>query len=483
MALGVSTRLGARQRALARRNSGSMSGHDEQRHTQFVRLHKIARIYGGKVLSPVYANNATVLEFECGAGHRFVSRPMRIFAGRWCSRCEGHVRRTLHDCAEWARAKNGQCLALVYVHANYPLRWRCAEGHEWMARPNQIRLGGWCPGCLGRGQRTPKELAALARRFNGTCVTTRYDHYQEHLRWRCDQGHEFSRTISDVRRGRWCQRCLGRIPWSLAELQRIAEERGGTCLSRRYVNTQTPMRWRCAEGHTWTTAADHVVRGSWCMECNYVNRSYKRRLTMADMHATAAGFGGECLATRYLGAHVKLRWRCSAGHTWTARPDYVRTGRWCVRCNAAERLSRKVTIPRIPRPTLSSFERLSDRQWQTIAAMVEATRGTPRNSRSDLRRTVDAIHWVLHHGAKWCELPTEHGNKTTCWRWYQRWSGDGTWSRIVSVLALPSTERAAPRRRLLAAPGSARGVAAHSRRVVDGRNLPVAPERRRSEDA
>ena len=318
-----------------------MSRPDEQRLTQLARLHKIAQSNCGRVLSPVYINNATPLEFECGAGHRFVSRPMRIFAGRWCSRCDGPVRRSLHDCAEWARAKHGECLALVYVHANYPLRWRCAEGHEWMARPNQIRMGGWCPYCAGHGLRTSRELAAIARRHGGTCLTTLYDHYNEHLRWRCAQGHEFLRTIADVRRERWCQPCLGHIEWSLSEMQRLARERGGVCLSRRYENTEAAMRWRCAEGHTWSTSAGHVIRGTWCAKCRVTTRSYKPRLTLADMHATAASHGGECLSARYRGAGVALRWRCAAGHTWMAPPNYVRLGWWCVRCKAAAKAAAK----------------------------------------------------------------------------------------------------------------------------------------------
>jgi hypothetical protein len=25
--------------------------------------------------------------------------------------------------------------------------WRCAEGHEWMANPSNVRQGSWCPVC------------------------------------------------------------------------------------------------------------------------------------------------------------------------------------------------------------------------------------------------------------------------------------------------------------------------------------------------
>ena len=86
------------------------------------------------------------------------------------------------------------------------------------------------------------------------------------------------------------------------------------------------------------------------------------------------------------------------------------------------------------------FERLTDRQWKRIAAIVEATRGTCGGTRTDLRRAVDAIRWVLHNGAKWREMPKNLGRATTCWRWYERWCGDGTWARITAALELPEIE-------------------------------------------
>lgn len=85
------------------------------------------------------------------------------------------------------------------------------------------------------------------------------------------------------------------------------------------------------------------------------------------------------------------------------------------------------------------FVPMSDAQWKAIAAIVESTRG-PCGPRTDLRRTVDGIRWVLHSGAKWSEIPAEYGRATTAWRWYERWCSDGTWQQIAATLALPPTE-------------------------------------------
>lgn len=86
------------------------------------------------------------------------------------------------------------------------------------------------------------------------------------------------------------------------------------------------------------------------------------------------------------------------------------------------------------------FERLTDREWKQIGPIVEATRGTCGGTRTDLRLAVDAVRWVLHNGAKWREMPKDLGSPTTCWRWYERWCGDGTWAKVTAALDLPAIE-------------------------------------------
>ena len=115
------------------------------------------------------------------------------------------------------------------------------------------------------------------------------------------------------------------------------------------------------------------------------------------------------------------------------------------------------------------FERLTDRQWKRIAPVIEATRGgTCGGKRTDLRRTVDAVRWVLHTGAKWRELPADLGKATTCWRWYERWCGDGTWAKVTAVLELPEIEVGREPRH--APPSDAR-----SRPMIEAEAIEVGP--------
>lgn len=117
--------------------------------------------------------------------------------------------------------------------------------------------------------------------------------------------------------------------------------------------------------------------------------------------------------------------------------DYLRQALETATDRIVEAAQPIVALP--PTPP-APFVSMSDAQWSRIAAMVEGTRGRCGGPRTDLRRTVDAIRWVLHFGAKWSELPKEHGAATTSWRWYERWCSDGTWEQIAAAMDLPPAE-------------------------------------------
>ena len=142
---------------------------------------------------------------------------------------------------------------------------------------------------------------------------------------------------------------------------------------------------------------------------------------------------------------------------------YAHLANYVVREGLERATTRIVQATEVPAP-VASFTRMTDGDWKRIAVTVERTRGACGGTRSDLRRIVDGVRWVLHHGARWRELPTEFGKSTTAWRWYDRWCGNGTWKAIAEALSLPATEAtgrepghrppgAAPRRRATSSAG------------------------------
>ena len=121
-------------------------------------------------------------------------------------------------------------------------------------------------------------MQALAREHDGVCLSTRYINSQTKLRWRCRKGHEWEATGKHVKNhGSWCPACAENLRYTIDQMQALAKAHDGVCLSKRYVNSQTKLRWCCAEGHEWEATPSNmkqrVKRGNWCTKCCRVGQS------------------------------------------------------------------------------------------------------------------------------------------------------------------------------------------------------------------
>jgi transposase len=78
---------------------------------------------------------------------------------------------------------------------------------------------------------------------------------------------------------------------------------------------------------------------------------------------------------------------------------------------------------------------LSQAQWKLVEGEFGPAhrRGRPR---SDLRKILNAIMWILHSGASWRDLPPWYGPWKTVHHHFLRWSKDGTFDRILKKLQI-----------------------------------------------
>lgn len=70
---------------------------------------------------------------------------------------------------------------------------------------------------------------------------------------------------------------------TLADMQRLAQERPGRCLSEAYQTSLIALDWACVEGHRWWAAPKSVKRGQWFRAC----ANDRKRLPLADIKAAA----------------------------------------------------------------------------------------------------------------------------------------------------------------------------------------------------
>ena len=78
---------------------------------------------------------------------------------------------TINDACAIAGKRGGLCLSTEYVNANIPMRWRCADGHEWTTSLNNIKNGKtWCPYCANKASHTIEDAKQVAFSKNGDAL-------------------------------------------------------------------------------------------------------------------------------------------------------------------------------------------------------------------------------------------------------------------------------------------------------------------------
>jgi len=307
-------------------------------------MRALARKRGGRCISSFYVNTTVPLSWECARGHQWSAVPASIRKGTWCPDCAGVRRSTLEQMKEIASSRGGRCLSTLYRNTATKLEWRCSAGHEWSATPLQVKKGHWCPFCAHVARLTLALLQQIAVRKGGHCLSVAYVNSSYPIRWKCAAGHEWLARARTIRAGNWCPVCAHNQRLKLEEMRQIARERGGRCLSTTYKNASTPLVWICRHGHRWKACAANVKpgsrrKGSWCGECYNRRRRFHEKQSITAMRHLATARGGTCLSAEYLGSKFKLTWKCKFGHCWQAAPCYIVQGNWCPICARNQRLS------------------------------------------------------------------------------------------------------------------------------------------------
>jgi len=235
-------------------------------------IRQIALKKGGKCLSDNYINAQTKLKWQCAKGHEWEAKPMHVIRGHWCHECGGSRRLSISDIRQLALEKGGKCLSKKYVNAHLMLTWECAQGHRWEASFANVKYGkAWCPRCSKRKKSTIEDMQRIAKQRGGKCLSELYIDATTSLLWQCDAGHIWKAIPASIMRGSWCGVCSGNSPLSIKEMKKIAEDRGGVCLSTQYTNSSTSLKWQCADGHEWNATPSSIKMGSWCPECGLTN--------------------------------------------------------------------------------------------------------------------------------------------------------------------------------------------------------------------
>ena len=176
---------------------------------------------------------------------------------------------------------------------------------------------------------------------------------------------------------------------TLKEIQLIANKRGGKCLSEKYINNATYLKFKCENEHIWNARPDKIKLGQWCpnFPCNKSTKGTIQR--MQELAKKIDKYGkGKCLSTKYVNTNTKLLWKCGddTHPSFEKKPVYVGQGHWCEKCGGSE----KGTIDK---------------------AHAGAKKRGGKCLSLEYKNAYTPLLWECMHGHQWSSKPTHIINK------------------------------------------------------------------------
>ncbi len=94
----------------------------------------------------------------------------------------------------------------------------------------------------------------------------------------------------------------------------------------------------------------------------------------------------------------------------------------------------EITRAQYGREGLRFASDLTDAEWSLIARRLPPRRRLGRPPKTDLRRVVEAIFYILATGCQWRALPGDFPPRSTVQGYFYTWRDTGWWQRLVTAL-------------------------------------------------
>ena len=169
--------------------------------------------------------------------------------------------------------KKGTLLTNTYINADTKFEVECEKKHIWPINYHSLQQGRWCPYCSGTKKHTIEQMQELAIEKGGKCLSDTYVNSKTNLKWECEKKHTWNAQPDGILRGKWCPHCNSKKKGTIEQMRKVAAKKGGTCLSKKYINSRTKLKWKCKNKHIWEASPSRILQGHWCRKCN--NRGSK----------------------------------------------------------------------------------------------------------------------------------------------------------------------------------------------------------------
>jgi len=232
----------------------------------------------------IFAHSNIKYEWQCELGHLWKAAAADRMSGQGCPICAGKIIQIgfndlQSQSPEIARELIGFNPTKTTISSGKKLKWRCSQGHIWIASVASRTRGSGCPYCSNQTVlagfndllTTNSEIGSQAHGWDPTKVIAGSNKKRE---WKCDFDHIYSTAPSSRIRGDNCPFCsnhkvLRGFNDLATKFPGIAVEADGWNPQEILAGSHAKVNWICSAGHSWSAQVKSrtIENGSNCPSC------------------------------------------------------------------------------------------------------------------------------------------------------------------------------------------------------------------------
>jgi hypothetical protein len=319
------------------------------REDEIKKLNIIIKSRGLMCLDTSFIGVDEKYQFKClKCENIFSSSFYSIKKGGGCQRClQGKLgsnqKKTLHELETEATKVN---LKLDFEYSKYKknsekYKYHCTSCDKTCFKtPSSVKSGQGCPFCSIKKLKEQKIkdylpiLQKIANEKDGRCLSPIYLGVDKKHSFECKKGHTWETSAySIIKVGTWCPICLGRKKNDITLMNELANSKGGTCISKNYINQNTPLKWKCLQcSLIWEQTPKNIKKGKWCPTCSIEKRG-KKALKSDEIISKLEKLGFDTDAVGYKDSRSKINVKCKNCHfSWYVKVNNLLNRGKCIHC-------------------------------------------------------------------------------------------------------------------------------------------------------
>jgi len=164
---------------------------------------------GYNLISSKYTNINSVLEYECNKGHRNSVKWHIFKQGHRCPDCAGKIEpmKRIEMIRDLLEKEGYRLLSNIYINNSSPLEYECSQGHKSKVCWGSIQQGYRCFACSGNQKYSLEEIEKEFLKEGYILLSKEYRGANTKLFYKCSKEHQGQITWTNFQQGHRCPDC------------------------------------------------------------------------------------------------------------------------------------------------------------------------------------------------------------------------------------------------------------------------------------